>query len=392
LRRPLAGLWLMPHRPFLLAAAVWAAGAVLWWQWGSPPALGSPALWHGHEMVVGMGGAAAAGYLLTALASWTGQPPPAGRVLQVLVACWLLQRLAMAAAAALPPALAVLPGIGFFGLLAALLARGVIRARAWSRLGFAAAVAVLGAGDAVLILAAAGNTSLPDPALLLRGGVMLFALLISVIGGRMVPAFTDNRLQQRGTGLRCRATPVADRIAPLLIALAGGLAVAPAEALAGPVLLAAGLLEARRAGGWRLWHIRHEPLLVMLQAGYAWLPAGLVLAGLACLFPARLPGAVMIHALTMGAMGGMILAIAARAAARREGGALRAGRRLVAAGVCLWLAVWLRLAVALWPGAAPVLNGVAAAVWALGWAAFAAAHLPTLLGPVRRPVFSGPRA
>ncbi|MBW7920622.1 MAG: NnrS family protein [Rubellimicrobium sp.] len=395
--RRCGNLWLQPHRPFLLAAALWAVLAVLWWQWGArvglaPPVLGTAGFWHAHEMIPGMAGAAAAGYLLTALASWTGGAPPSGRLLQALVALWLLQRLAMACAGVLPVWLATLPGLGFFGLFAGVLAAGVLRVGAWRKLGFAAAIAALGIGDAMLILAALGGAPLPDPARLLRGGVMLFAALISVIGGRMVPAFTDNRLQQGGAALRCRATPVADRVAPSVVALAGALAMVQPGPGAGLALVAAGLAEAWRVTGWRGWQVRDNPLLVMLQAGYAWLPAGLVLLGLSQLWPLHLPGVDALHALTMGAMGSMILAIAARAAARREAGALRAGRLIVTAGACLWPAVWLRLAVLPWPEAAPWLNGAAAALWVAGWAAFLAAFVPTLFGPVLRPVFSGARA
>lgn len=396
LPRPFADLWLMPHRPFLLAAAAWAAVAILWWQWGAalglaPPVLGTAAMWHAHEMLAGMGSAAAAGYLLTALASWTGRPAPSGRVLKLLVGCWLLQRLAMAAPGVVPPALALLPGAGFFGLLSAVLAIGILRAGAWRRLGLAAVIALLGAGDALLIHAALEGWARPDPALLARAGVMLFALLIAVIGGRMIPAFTDNWLRQTGAAARCRPTPIADRLGPLLIAAAAGLMLAEAGAAAGAALVAAGLVQGWRLALWRGWTIRANPLLLMLHAGFAWLPAGLVLTGLARLLPLRLAEVDMLHALTMGAMGGMILAVAARAAARRAGGALVAGRLLAAAALLLWLAVWLRLAAGPWPGAAAVLNGAAALAWLGGWAAFLAAFLPSAFGPVRRPVFSGTR-
>lgn len=395
-----ADLWLLPHRPFLAAAALWAGLAVLWWQWGAQvglgvPVLGTHAFWHAHEMIFGMAGAAAAGYLLTALASWTGHPPPSGRVLQLLAALWLTQRAAMAGAALLPPAVAVLPGLGFFGLFALVLATGIIRARAWSKLGFAAAIAALGLGDAAMIRAALSGAPLPDPALMLRAGLLLFALLISVIGGRMVPAFTDNWLRQRGDATGCRPTPVADIAGHGLIALGAALIMGEAPRAGGAVLVLAGAAQAGRMAFWRIGAARREPLLLLLQAGFAWLPVGLVLLGAARLAPATFPESTVLHALTMGAMGGMILAIAARAAARRDtigpNTGLRAGWQLVAAGACLWLSVWPRLAVALWPGAAALLNGLAAAAWCLGWALFLSALIPTLTGPAIRPVFSGPR-
>jgi len=96
--------------------------------------------------------------------------------------------------------------------------------------------------------------------------------------------------------------------------------------------------------------------------------------------------------LTMGAMAGMILAVAARAAARRDGGVLRAGPVLIGAFVVITAALGLRLAVILWPQDYLVLTGAAALVWIGGWGLFLAAFAAKLTGPVERPVFSGTKA
>ncbi|MCC7321817.1 MAG: NnrS family protein [Rubellimicrobium sp.] len=391
----LSSVWLMPHRPLFLAMGIWAVVAVAWWQWGAQaglpaPALGTPALWHAHEMVAGMGGAAVGAYLLTALAGWSGRESPAGLPLKVLVALWLLARVAAACAALLPVWAVGLPGALYFLMLGAMLARGIAAARAWRRLAAPLAVGALGLGDALLLRAALSG-GIAAGAGIAQAMVRVLALMISVIGGRMVPAFTDSALRRRGhAGL-----PPGGRIAALAgaaaILVALGLTLAGKPAASGIALFLAGALQFARLARWRGWRVAGDALLAALHLGFLWLALGLVLLGAARLWPAALPESDLLHALTMGAIGGMILAVAIRAAAGRAGGALIGGRPAALAGAAIAAATLLRIAVAVLPAAGGWLLPGAAAFWMLGWALFLTAFLPTALGPVRRPVFSGAR-
>lgn len=389
--RRLADLWLMPHRPFLLAAGTWAMLAILWWQWGlaagfGPPALGTPALWHAHEMIFGFAGAAAAAYLLTALMSWCASPPLSGLPLRAAVALWLLQRVTMVLAGVLPVWVVVLPGIAFFGFLTALLATALIRARAWSKGIFPVMTALLGLLDLLFILAALGDDGAAG-ARLGRAGVLAFAFLVTLIGGRMLPAFAGNWLKQRGEANTPAGSPLAEALSLALIALAGGLLVAGSERAAGLALGLGALVQAGRMVHWSRRRALANPLLLLMFAAYAWLPLGMALTGAVWAGIGIMPESDALHALTMGVIGGMILAVAARAAARREGGVLVAGTLLKVAGIVLWLSVWLRLAGAFRAG----LTELAATCWVLAWALFVASLVPSLLGPVVRPVFSGSR-
>ena len=56
--------------------------------WGALP----PLLWHAHEMLFGFALAAIAGFLLTAVPSWTGQRGAGGLPLVLLSSVWLLAR------------------------------------------------------------------------------------------------------------------------------------------------------------------------------------------------------------------------------------------------------------------------------------------------------------
>lgn len=400
--RPLASswsdLWQAPHRPLFLMAALWSAAALAWWQWApniglAAPSLGTPAYWHAHEMIFGFACAAAGAYLLTAAPSWTGRPSPSGLPLKVLVAFWGSERLVMLLAESLPIAVLIAPGLGYFGLLGALLARDILAARRWDKIGFPLAVVALGLADAVFTIAARNGWTGPDSRALLHGVVVIFAILLSVIGGKMLPAFTGNWLRQTCARIpepaENRQAGLLSRAALLMVLV---LTLADARSASALALLAAGGLELWRMAGWRSFSALRNPLLAMLHLSYLWLPAGLMMAGIARLMPDRLPESDALHALTIGAMGGMILAVGARAAARRQGGVLRAGKLLPLAFALIWCAAWLRIVAPVWPEFHSALVSAAAVSWCAGWGVFLLALLPGLRGPVRKPVFSGTRA
>lgn len=391
-------IWLAPHRPLFLAAGVWALAALAWWHWGealglAAPALGTWGLWHGHEMLFGLGSAAVGGYFLTAAMSWRGAAPVSGRPLMALVALWLTGRAALVAAGLWPglPLWLLQPAaVGYFLLLAGVLAREAVAARRWPKLGFAAGILAFGLAE-TLYLRAALTDALPDSDVMVRAGWMFFAIKISIIGGRMVPAFTLNWLRQAGlAGPDPAPRPLLGWTALGLLWGALALTFAREETVSALALVGAGILQAVRLAGWRGWRARRNLLLLLLHGTFGWLAAGLVLVGLARLGLVPLAEMDALHALTMGAMSGMILSLAARAAAPRDGGPLRARPTMLAAFALIWAAAALRLAAPAVPVGDPV--QAAAVLWCAGWLSFLAGYLPTVVGPLARPVFSGPRA
>ena len=234
---------------------------------------------------------------------------------------------------------------------------------------------------------------MPDASALLGGLVMFFVIKVSIIGGKMLPAFTGNWLRlKRAAVPPPRDNRLANRLGLAMLFLALALTLLGADAASALALIAAGPLQFWRLAGWRGRHALDNALLVMMHGAFVWLSLGLVLTGLARLMPDLLREADLVHALTMGAMAGMILSIAARAAARRDDGALRAGPLLTGACALLWGAATVRLGVTVWPGDQDHLTGAAALLWSGGWGLFLLAYLPTILGPVIRPIFSGARA
>ncbi len=91
-------VWQCALRPFFIAATVTALVSMLWWLGGLalsvplPPAavpLG-PTLWHAQGLLMGMGLAATAGFVLTAVPEFTATPAFAARRVRQLAGLWLL--------------------------------------------------------------------------------------------------------------------------------------------------------------------------------------------------------------------------------------------------------------------------------------------------------------
>lgn len=380
-------MWQAAHRPLFFCAGLAALYGPAVWLW--PGGLGpDPLRWHLHELLFGMGGAAVGGYLLTALPNWTGAGRVSPQIVRALTLLWLMARLSLPWAKALPVWLLLPIGSGYFGLLTVVLALQLRAARAWSRLWSVAVVAGLALGNAAFLADMGGVQTAPASALAM---VSLFATVISIIGGRAVPAFTQSWLLHAAPARQFRDWQVLSGLALAATVLGGSLALNGQEAASGVCLLLAGGVQCVRLAGWQSLYTRHYPALFLLHLAWAWLPAGLILLGVTMLQPELLPQSAALHALTMGAMGSMILAIAGRAAMGRSGGKLIAGRGLTVAFALVWLAALLRVASAFAPQGwfDPII--VSAAMWILGWATFLIAYRPALQDGVPRPILSAPR-
>src|SRR5215469_3007217 len=242
-------------RPFFLAAGVAAAVIVPWWAatlaWGVPLATSWPAtLWHGHEMLFGFIVAAIAGFLLTAVPSWTGARGFAGWPLAVLAGLWLIGRVGVSAAAVLPwPAMAALD-LSFLPALAGFVLVPLVRARNRNSPLLAVLLALWLTDLAFYRGLAHGDSVFARHALLV--GIDIVLLLVTVIGGRIVPTFTSSALKQQGIGISLHAwrgmTPLA--IGIMLAAIIFDV-LRPESVAAGAVALAAGVIQAVRLAQWR---------------------------------------------------------------------------------------------------------------------------------------------
>lgn len=380
-------------RPFFLGSAVyaalamaawmaWIASAAAGWSQSWLPVAGSPFAWHAHEMVFGFAGAAIGGFLLTAVPNWTGALPLSGLPLVLLFAAWLVGRVAMGFSALMPYPLAAALDVLFLPVLGAFAARQLFIRPALRNLVFLALLAAMTLCNVLFHLGNAGYLTV-DPLAAIRAGVLIVVVMIAIIGGRIIPAFTHNWFHGKHA-----STPMPQRL-PWLdnIALVSLVLFAAIDAgggttwLVGIAALIAALSNGARLVLWRGIFTREEPIVWILHVGYAWIVVGLGLAALSA-FTEAVSSVLVSHAFGTGAVGTMIIAVMSRASLGHTGRRLIAPRTIVWAYYLVTLAAVLRVA---GPLIAPqhyttALTGAALA-WIAAFALFAYVYAPILTTP-----------
>lgn len=372
-------LFSMGFRPFFLAAAVWAAAAVPVWVAalaGYLPTEHFDRDWHAHEMLFGYLSGVIAGFLLTAVPNWTGRLPVTGAPLAGLAALWCAGRVAMLAPSF--PAASYVDS-AFLFVFAAVIGREIIAGRNIRNVPVLILLTALGGANALSHL----RTFDPELALLgERIGVAVVAMLVALIGGRIVPSFTRNWMAKRQLKPE-PAPPSRFDVVALAVGAAGlaAWAVSPASYAAGMALTLAGALHFARLARWKGWRTSAEPLVLVLHLGYCWLALGLLLSGLAILAPSAAPAASGLHALTAGAFGVMTLAVMTRASLGHTGQALTATPRISAIYVLVNLGAGVRVVSPLLPDLYTPLLALSALLWSGAFAWFVYVYAPLLLRP-----------
>lgn len=375
----IAGFLSLGFRPFFLGAGLWACVAMGAWLalllgGGALPSAFGLGVWHGHEMIFGFAAAVVAGFALTAIPNWTGRPPVQGAALAGLFALWLAGRIAVAISAAIGPLAAALIDGAFLLVLCGIVGREIIVAGNRRNLVIAAAMALMFAANMAVH---AGALGVEDAgAIGMRGGLAVIILLITLIGGRVTPAFTGNWLHASGAEkLPAPFGPIDGAALGAGVLALGGWTAFPDALVTAVLLLSAGGLHGLRLARWRGAETGAEPLVWILHLGYAWVPVGLVALGLAHWLPV-LAGGVALHGLTVGAVGTMTLAVMTRATLGHTGRPLAAGGGTVIAYLCVMAAAVLRMATGMVPDIAGVLTLAAGGLWIAGFGLFVILYGP----------------
>ena len=378
-------------RSMFLAAGSWAIVAIVLWLavflgYMQLPTRFDPLAWHIHEMLFGFVMAVVAGFLLTAIPNWTKRLPVRGYPLALLTGLWLIGRIVCLISIDLPAWLAVVADLSFPVVLLAITAREIIAGRNWRNLPMTAPIAVFIVADLMMHLESLGF-AVPN-GLGWRLGLAAPILLISVIGGRIIPSFTRNWLFKRHSASLPAPHGAVDIAA--LGFLHGGLilwAAFPDLRVAGVLLVIAAALNAWRLARWAGGATWAEPLLFILHVGYAWVVVGVVLLGLSIL-GAGVPVASAIHALTAGAIATMILGVMPRVTLGHTGRDLTANRATVAILVLINVAAISRVCASWHTDDMMILLGLSAACWIAAFGLFEVVYGPMLL--TRQLTRSGP--
>jgi uncharacterized protein involved in response to NO len=370
-------------RPFYLAAACLAVAWIPLWVavWHGHLALPtgfSPSAWHTHEMLFGFTAAVLVGFLLTAIPNWTGRPTVTGAPLAGLVVLWIAGRVLMLAGADLPWQVGAGVDVAFLPLAAAAMLPPLLAAGNRRNIGFPFVLIALALANLALHLDAAGIVSAGivfDGAGVTRGVLGAMMVILVVMGGRVIPFFTKNRLPAAGAGIDKRL----DRLAIGATVAAVVLAVAvPSTIASGFAALAAAVLLIARALPWKPWATRKVPMLWVLHAGHAWIAVSLLLRA-AMDFGLGLPASTADHAFTLGGIGVLTLGMMARTARGHTGRPIEATRLMTAAFAIVNLAAVLRVFGPIAAPDAPAVIGASAILWALAFLLYLVEYAPILV-------------
>ncbi len=371
-------------RPFFLGAAIVAIAAMILWiaaLAGIVEVGGSYSAhhWHAHEMLFGFSSAVVAGFLLTAVPNWTGRLPVSGRPLAGLFLLWAAGRLLMLA----PDLIGLVPSVAieslFLPVLLFICAREIVAGRKWKDLKVLGVLTVLSLANIGFHL----NTLAGEHGgTVERLAVSAYLVLIMIIGGRIIPSFSRNWLNQRG---ETRFPAPYGRFDTAVIAV-GALALfcwslKPEQPATLVLAAVAGIAHAARLRRWRGLAVWPEKLLFILHVAYAFLPLGFVAIALGDRI--GLGDAGIMHVMTVGAMAAMMLAVMTRATRGHTGRQLTSSPLTNLSYAAILLAALLRPAADLLPAQAMTLYGLAGLAWLVAFGLFVVEYGP-MLARVRR--------
>ncbi len=379
--RSLFPLWRLGFRPFFLAGASFATLAILLWlallgghlSW--QPAGGSLA-WHRHEMMFGFAVAIIAGFLLTAVQNWTATPGLTGRPLALLTGVWLAGRLVWLLDA--PLWLLVPVDAAFLPLTALVVGRQIVSVKQTRNYPVPGLLLLMAAANGVSLAGLIqGNDDWQRQGV--HAGLWLVAAMMGLIGGRVIPFFTQRGLLRQE---QVPAIPALDRTAmgsAVLVALltALGFSLSPAPWMA-VVFVVMGVSTLIRLARWQDRGIWGVPLLWSLHVAFLWLalaPLGMALWHLGLIGNVSLP----LHALTIGAMAGLILAMIARVTLGHTGRPLQPPAAMSIAFIALNASALSR--VLMTAGAPSWLLWLSGALWAVAFGLYLLYYARMLVTP-----------
>ncbi|MFN3826769.1 MAG: NnrS family protein [Micavibrio sp.] len=332
--------WGRGFRPFFFLGAIYAALSILLWlgvytgHVTFPDIFSDPVIWHAHEMIYGFAIAIVAGFLLTAVANWTGGAPVRQLQLMGLCGLWLAGRLAMNIND-LPVWLMFILELSFIPALALSLSIPLLKSWNTRNFVFLVILSALSACDIAFLM-----TQNRTP---LYIALFLILMMISLIGGRVIPSFTVGALRRKGINVRIYDQRLPDRLAllSLVAAICALLFMGPDSLWFGCFCLFSALVHIFRMRRYHTLLSLSDPMLWILHLGYGWLAMGLFLIGVAVLGVGTFP--LALHALTVGAIGSMILGMMCRVTLGHTGRDLTASKMTAFSFILMQLSVVLRI-------------------------------------------------
>lgn len=309
-------LFALPFRSFFLfaslssiiALAIWIADLSFMFRDSATGISGI--VWHIHEMIFGFAVMVAVGFILTAVQTWTGRPSITGKPVAGLLALWFLIRVCFWVNTTLAIYAAFFMQLLWWLAVISIYAKLVFAAQNRRNYLFIPLLTILALTQlAMLALDLLGHSAIALH--LAKTTVFLFSLLVTVVGGRVIPFFTAN-------GTKSPQVGNLEWLEKILLPLSAICFIAyflsfffPIREVSAAFFILLGLLQLIRLSRWQGGKTLKVPLLWSLHISYLFMAIGLTLMGLSH-FNIAVSASSAIHLITIGTVGLMIFAMMSR--------------------------------------------------------------------------------
>lgn len=373
----------LAFRPLFLLGTLFSVIAISWWihYWSAPfdwMPYGGPIWWHGHEMLFGFGIAIVTGFLLTAVKTWTGIAGLRGKWLGGFVLVWILGRILISFESGISYWIVAIVDVSYLLFATLAMAYPVIKVKQWRNLIFIPILLAMASLNAISHWSVITN----QPILAnqsLHTTIMLFALVIAILGGRVIPAFTAN-----GTGnvkkpiiVPLELLTIISILTMIVFAFIGFTKVNKDYLLV--VATIAAIANGIRFSRWGFQYTWSIPILWSLHLSFVFIPLGFLMLAL---FAAGVVDNISaaLHCFTVGAIGGMILAMISRVTLGHTGRPMKPHKLVAAAFVSLLLAALIRVIAPIWLAEYYLISiNIAGGLWVLAYCIYLYFYAPMLV-------------
>lgn len=378
--KPRMAFFEFAFRPLFLLASLFSIFGLLVWNGILTGNLalnlyGGSLWWHMHEMLFGFVAAIIVGFLLTAVQNWTGVRGLNGKGLLLLVAIWLIARILFFFPDSLPHSLIAIVDIAFLPLAATALAYPIVKVKLWRNLMFIPILLIMASTNAMMHYSLASQ----NPQLMSTASsamILLVTLVMCIMGGRVFPMFTANGTKTQ----RVNAIGWLEKLvlgSTLLAVLTTFNFIQLPSIFITVIFFVASAANAIRVFRWKIWVTFKTPLVWSLHVSYWCIAIGLFMYGLSEI-TVSVTHSQAIHALTVGAMASMILAMISRVSLGHTGRRIVVGKVMTMAFMAIILAFIIRVFGSYWISNYSQVISMAIGFWVIGYGCFVALYFPIL--------------
>lgn len=373
------------YRPFFLFGSIWAVFSIFAWillfsGYETLAIAIDPFSWHAHSFLFGYLWAVIAGFLMTAVPNWTGRLPIVGWPLLALVLIWLAGRIAMAISLYFPAIVVIGLDLVFPCLFTFAIGREIIIGKNWRNLKVLILLILLFCANAMFDVEAFYGGYAAD-GYGARAALAIAVLLITIIGGRIVPSFTRNWLVKQGAARLPSPHNRVDQYIMIFTAICLLAWIVFPDSSATAVFCGiCGVANLYRLVRWCGWSTLKEPLVWVLHLGFLFIPLGFIALALATFD--IIPGgrAPVQHLWMAGGIGMMTIAVMTRASLGHAGRPLTVSWPVVLVYWALFFSVLLRLIAGIANNNLPLLH-LSGTLWMLAFLGFVGLYWNVLTKP-----------